>query len=299
MKENKANILGYLAITLWAFAPVIVAYSDDVPEFLFTSLTHFICFLTLSVKWISNKTNPIPFFTKYPKVLLLTTLGISGFTISYVFSMRLVESPVETTLIVAIWPTVAVLATCLLPENKTKPEYILGSIIAFIGVTILLAKPEELRFNLSIGQAIAFLGVLIWVLYSVGIRLFKEQPSDIVTIAFLISAIITFLLHVAFEEKQSIGQFGMMIVLAYGISSALAYYFWDITMKFGNTQLLNISSNALPLLSTILLIIFGQADITTAVFLSAFLIVLGALWAAKEDVKKIITKKKDTPPTLL
>ena len=59
-----------------------------------------------------------------------------------------------------------------------------------------------------------------------------------------------------------------------------AFYTWDHGVKHGDIQLLGAASYAAPLLSTFVLILFGEAQATSTLLLSAALITTGAALAA-------------------
>ncbi len=73
-----------------------------------------------------------------------------------------------------------------------------------------------------------------------------------------------------------------MIALGLG-PVGLAFYVWDLGVKFGNIQLLGVASYAAPLLSTIVLVLAGIAEPTWTLFLAAILISGGALLAATAE----------------
>jgi drug/metabolite transporter (DMT)-like permease len=65
-----------------------------------------------------------------------------------------------------------------------------------------------------------------------------------------------------------------------------AFFVWDYGTKHGNIQVLGALSYAAPLLSTLILIAFGQAAATWQVALACLLIVFGAVLASKEMLKR-------------
>ena len=65
-----------------------------------------------------------------------------------------------------------------------------------------------------------------------------------------------------------------------------AFFTWDYGTKHGDIQVLGALAYAAPLISTILLIVFGQGEATPAVALGCALIVGGAVLASKEMFRR-------------
>ena len=64
----------------------------------------------------------------------------------------------------------------------------------------------------------------------------------------------------------------------------LAFYVWDYGVKNGDIQILGASSYAAPLLSTLILIIFGFGELSVRIGLSCLLITGGAVLVARDMV---------------
>ena len=62
----------------------------------------------------------------------------------------------------------------------------------------------------------------------------------------------------------------------------LAFFLWDIGVKRGDLPVLGAASYAAPLLSTIVLIVAGQAEATWLIGLASVLITGGAILAARD-----------------
>jgi drug/metabolite transporter (DMT)-like permease len=74
-----------------------------------------------------------------------------------------------------------------------------------------------------------------------------------------------------------------LAVLGLGLGPVgLAFYVWDYGVKHGDIQVLGASSYAAPLLSTLVLIATGFADLTWVVAAACLLITGGAVLAAKD-----------------
>jgi drug/metabolite transporter (DMT)-like permease len=86
-------------------------------------------------------------------------------------------------------------------------------------------------------------------------------------------------------------------ILALGIFPVgLAFYAWDRGVKFGDIRALGAASYAAPLLSTILLVVFGYAEPRWSLGLATILISLGGVVAAKD---MFVRRKPRLPETNL
>ena len=72
-------------------------------------------------------------------------------------------------------------------------------------------------------------------------------------------------------------------VLALGVGPVgLAFFVWDYGVKRGDIKALGALSYMAPLISTLLLILFGKAQATISVAVACLLIVGGAVLAARD-----------------
>jgi len=257
------------------------------PTLLLIAGVQLFCFLTLSIKWIKKKENPIHYIKKYPLILLFTVIGILSNYLFFVYALRLVPE-IEASLINYLWPMFTVFFSALLPDHKLRSYHILGVILGFTGIVILIWNPELLSINFSLGQAIALLGAVLWAIYSIITRYFKETPSDLVTITFFINFWIMLFAHLLFEERWVINQNDLFFVMLLGVTAGIAYYYWDKGMKIGNIQFIATAANFTPLFSTMFLIGFGVTTYTNNIALATILILTGTLISSKETILALI-----------
>ena len=79
------------------------------------------------------------------------------------------------------------------------------------------------------------------------------------------------------------GAMAWFAILGLGLGPVgLAFFVWDYGTKHGNIQALGASAYLAPLLSTLILIVFGKAEPTSSLLIACFLIVVGAVLASKD-----------------
>jgi drug/metabolite transporter (DMT)-like permease len=99
----------------------------------------------------------------------------------------------------------------------------------------------------------------------------------------LATAALALLCHALLETWVAPTATEWLALLALGLGPVgLAFFVWDFGVKRGNIKALGGFSYATPLLSTLLLIVTGRAELTLAVALACLLIVGGAVLSARE-----------------
>ncbi len=138
------------------------------------------------------------------------------------------------------------------------------------------------------GYGAAFLCAFTWSGYSLLTRRFEAVSTDVVTGFCLATSALSFLCHLALEttvwpangsEWAAVIGLGLLPVGA-------AFYAWDYGVKNGDIQILGAASYAAPLLSTLILTLFGFAEPSLRIGLACLLITGGAMLAAKEMIRR-------------
>lgn len=137
------------------------------------------------------------------------------------------------------------------------------------------------------GMGLAFLCALTWAVYSLASRRLACVPSEAVTVYCLATAVLSGVAHLALETTVApVGVWGWISVVLLGIGPlGLAFFTWDIGMKRGDIQVLGVASYAAPLLSTLALVVAGQAEATPQLIAAAAMITGGAALAARASLK--------------
>jgi drug/metabolite transporter (DMT)-like permease len=80
-----------------------------------------------------------------------------------------------------------------------------------------------------------------------------------------------------------------LVILALGIGPVgVAFFAWDYGTKQGNVSLLGTLSYAAPVLSTLLLVIFGRAAASISLLAACVLVTMGAWVATRTASPKVI-----------
>ena len=292
MTERNSPLLGNLsgisALFLWASTALFLSYCNSVPPLLLTALSLLIGFFTFLIIWIVQKEKIVKNFQFPFIIILLAVFGIGGYRLLYFLSMHFVPV-IEASLINYLWPAMIVLFSHFLPNEKLKWFHIVGTIIGFTGVCVLLSPDMNFLTGFSFGHILALLAALTWSIYSVISKKTKRYSSKVVPISFFISGTV-FLTISYFSESwhNSISTTHYVPILFLGIASGVGYFLWDIGMKHGNIKLLGIGSFFVPLISTLLLILFNKAEPEGHILIATALIVFSAIIASKDKIQEIL-----------
>ena len=279
------TLIGFGAVMLWSLLAVMTAASGSVPPFQLLAMTFAVGSLASMALW--------PFRPGAAKALrqpavawLVGVGGLFGYHFLYFTALRNAP-PVEAGLLNYLWPMLIVLFSALLPGESLRWHHLAGAAIALSGAVIVVAGGSDglaIRAEYAFGYGSALLAAIFWAAYSVLSRRLANVPTDAVTGFCLATALLSCICHLALETTVwPAVAMEWLAVIGLGLGPVgLAFYAWDIGVKRGDIQVLGAASYAAPLLSTLLLVVFGYASLTPAILVAGLLITLGALLAARD-----------------
>jgi len=279
---SRPTTIGLGAIGIWSTLALFTAMTGAMPPFLTTA----ICFALGGLVIVS----PAIWRREWAKLLpslpafLLGLYGPFGDTVIYFAALKLAP-PAEANLIHYLWPLLIVLFAALLPGGRLRLPHLLGALMG-LGALLLLVG-GKLGSTTSdtawFGYGLALLGAFVWASYSVLSRLVVSSSTESLGVTILISSVLAFLLHRAFETPyEAWTSTNLLGLLGLGLGSqGLALISWDIGMKRGDVSFLGVASYATPVLSTVLLVVFGYAAAGWGLAAACTLIVCGAMIARK------------------
>jgi len=279
MTSRTATLIGFCAILLWSTLALFTAMSGRVPPFQLVAMTFVIGgLLILTITALRGQLSRI---RPTPASFALGLYGPFGDTALYYAAVKTAPAA-EANLIHYLWPLLIVLFTALLPGGGLKPRHLVGALIGLVATGLLVSGGLGSGGGLALGHVLAALGAFVWASYSVASRRFANVPSESLCVTMLGCAIPALACHLAFETTLwSLTSIEWSGVLGLGLGSiGLAFVVWDIGMKQGDVALLGVASYAAPVLSTLVLVLFGYAAASWLLAASCALIVAGALVAS-------------------
>ncbi|NBB48268.1 EamA family transporter [Rhizobium sp. CRIBSB] len=281
--KTKATLIGFTAILMWSFLALMTAASGTMPPFQLSAITFAIGSLPGILLFIARPER-LKALRQPPKVWLAGVGGLFGYHFLYFTALRNAPA-VEAGLIAYLWPLLIVVGSALLPGEKLRWHHIVGALCGLAGTVLIVAK-NGLAFDpaYGLGYFTAFLCAFTWAAYSLVSRKFDAVSTDVVTGFCLATSLLSLVCHLLLETTvwpDTTSQWLAVVGLGL-LPVGLAFYVWDYGVKNGDIQILGASSYAAPLLSTLILIIFGFGDISVRIGLSCLLITGGAVLAARD-----------------
>lgn len=285
MTGSRATAIGFVAVLLWSLLALFTVGSAPTPPLLLNAL----CFGiggVVGLVWAAASGNLGALRGVSFKVYLFGTLGLFGYHLLYFTALRLAPAA-EAGLIAYLWPLLIVVMSSLLPGEKLQAGHVIGAALGFCGAALIITGGGTGFSSAHLpGYALALLAAFVWSSYSVISRLVASAPTASVAVFCLATSVLALPLHLMFEETiLPDTTVGWAAILGLGLGPVgAAFYVWDIGVKHGDIQLLGTSSYAAPLLSTLILVLFGVAAPSLTLLWAAILITGGAALAARASV---------------
>ena len=296
---RRATLIGGIAVLLWALLALFTTGADGIPPFQLLAMTFAVAFTVSAVVLISKGRSTWARLRQPPAVWLLGVGGLFGYHFFYFVALANAP-PVDASLIAYLWPLLIVVFSALLPGEQLRWFHLAGALMGLAGAVLLVTDGGRVALQPAYlpGYLAAVACALTWSGYSVLNRRFGEVPTDVVGGFCGAVAILALLCHLLLEQTvvPDGGQWLAVIGLGLGPVGA-AFFVWDYGTKHGNIQVLGALSYAAPLLSTLLLIGFGQAEASWIVAVACGLIVGGALLASRELLRRPRINSPSAPVT--
>lgn len=286
MNRSRATLTGIGAILLWALLALFTDATGTIPPLQLTAMSFCVAFLLAIGVWTARKENPLRRLKAPVAAWILGVCGLFGYHAVYFLALK-TAPVVDASLIAYLWPLLIVLFSAMLPGERLRWYHLAGAMMGFAGAILIVAGRGVSFDSLSFGYFAAAACALIWSGYSVINRRFSAVPTDVVGGFCAVTAILAGTTHLLFETSLwplSGGQWLAVIALGAGPVGG-AFFLWDHGTKHGDIRILGAAAYLAPLLSTLVLIGAGAAELTWPIALACLLITGGAALAAKEMLR--------------
>jgi drug/metabolite transporter (DMT)-like permease len=292
--KTRATLIGFTAILMWSFLALMTAASGTMPPFQLSAITFAIGSLPGIITFIL-KPERIRQLRQPVKVWLTGVIGLFGYHFLYFTALRNAPA-VEAGLIAYLWPLLIVVGSALLPGERLRWYHVVGALAGLAGTVLIVAK-NGIDFDpaYGFGYLAAFLCAFTWAGYSLITRRFEAVSTDVVTGFCLATSILSALCHLGLETTvwpENLPQWAAVVGLGI-FPVGLAFYAWDHGVKNGDIQILGASSYAAPLLSTLILTLFGFAEPSLRIAIACVLITGGAILAAQDMIRRSAKAEAD------
>jgi drug/metabolite transporter (DMT)-like permease len=288
MNKTLSTLIGFGAILTWAFLALLSTAAGPIPPFQLAAMAFFLGGMVGVASWVFRP-HALSSLRQPWQVWALGVGGLCIYHCAYFFAIQSAP-PVEVSLIAYLWPLLIVVFASFLPGERLRWYHGVGVVLGLVGAIAIITKGGSISLagGLMRGHFLALFCAFVWSAYSVLSRRFGQVPVDVVAGYCLITAAVTFVLHLGLETTvwpQSFSQWAAIVVLG-TIPLGAGFYAWDCGCKHGDIMVLGALSYAAPLLSVIFLLVFGYGVFHWSIALACGLIVAGALIAAKDMVFK-------------
>ena len=283
--KTKATLIGFSAILMWSLLALFTAASGTMPPFQLSA----ICFAIGSVPGLIVlvlKPARLALLKQPAKVWIVGIAGLFGYHFLYFTALRNAPA-VEAGLVAYLWPLLIVVGSALLPGERLRWHHVAGAVLGLAG-TILIVARNGVQFDqaYALGYGAALACAFTWAAYSLLTRRFEAVSTDVVTGFCLATSVLSLLCHLGLETTvwpQAATQWLAIVGLGL-LPVGAAFYAWDHGVKNGNIQLLGVASYAAPVLSTLVLVVFGFAEPSLRIALACLFVTGGAVLAARDVI---------------
>jgi len=276
------TLIGFTAIVLWGALALFTSLTGGlIPPFQLMAMTFTIAFALMLVRWLKQGHMGLRYIRQPLPAWLLMVGAYFGYHFCYF--LALASAPVvEASLIAYLWPLLIVLFAALLPGERLLAKHFAGAVLALFGCYLIVGQGgAEFNWQYLNGYLLALVCAFIWSGFSVASRFIKHVPTDAVGWFCLATALLALFAHLQLEQTVwplTSLQWAGVIGLGLG-PVGIAFFTWDHGVKHGNLPLLGVLAYAAPLISVVLLVLFGQAMASWNIAFACVLIVGGSLLA--------------------
>lgn len=291
--RRRATLIGFGAVPLWALLAPLTVAAGTVPPFLMTGLAFAVA---ASMGFLIQAARGAPLaacLARRPAAWLAGAGGLFGFHALYFLALRLAP-PVEAGLIVYLWPLFIVLFSALLPGARLRPRHVLGALMGLLGAALLIARDGLALGGFGAGYLVALAAAFVWTGYSLlNAREGAGAGSAAVVGYCAATSLLALLCHALFEPTVWPSGAGWLAVLGLGLGPVgAAFFLWDHGTRHGDVRALGASAYLAPLLSTLILVAFGQGEPGWRLAAACLLIVGGAALASGD----VLRRRGPVPP---
>ena len=291
MLKVKGTLIGFTAILMWSLLALMTTASGLMPPFQLSAITFAIGSLP-GVLLLAARPQRLALLKQPAKVWLIGIGGLFGYHFLYFTALRNAPA-VEAGLIAYLWPLFIVVGSALLPGERLRWYHLAGA-LAGLGGTAAIVSRSGISFDSGhlVGYGAAFLCAFTWSGYSLLTRRFEAVSTDVVTGFCLATSVLSLICHLGLEATvwPANGTEWLAVVGLGLLPVGAAFYAWDYGVKNGDIQILGAASYAAPLLSTLILTLFGFAEPSLRIGLACLLITGGAVLAARDMIFRSRTR---------
>ena len=160
-----------------------------------------------------------------------------------------------------LWPTMILVFSVIVLRRRARPEILgPGILVSLAGILLAVAVSVggwarlcEGISGVPLSFAIGLIAAVLWGLYSVLARIFRQTVSSGAVAIFLFAAGLVALVLTRGAWSEAVWSARAVLAALYMalLPNSLAYWLWDVGMRDGDVATLGSISNLIPVLSTV------------------------------------------------
>ena len=275
---RNATLAGLLAILLWSSLALLTVATTGLPPFQVLAIAFAVAGVLGLLRAVARGRSGWAELRQPASALALSTTALFGYHALYFIALKRAPA-VEANLLNYMWPLLIVVFAGFLPGVRIRRLQWVGTLMGLAAAVLLVTGGNRLDVSASHlpGYLAALAAAVIWAGYSVLNRRHAQVPSAAITVACLLVASLGAVAHLLFEHSVAPTPVQWLALLAMGAGpTGAAFWLWDTGTKHGDIALLGSLSYLAPLLSTVLLVLSGQAQAQPVQALALLLLLAGA-----------------------
>lgn len=287
---DKSTLAGMAAIILWSTTVALArSISEQVGPLTTIAAVYTIGGLLLLIKEFSLKERSFrDLQISPPRHFFICGSLFLIYTISLFMGLGLASDRLQTLeigLINYLWTALTILFSIVFFQISFR--WFLGpaTLLAIAGIALVVTQGTKISLNSFFANlldnptayALGMMAALTWGLYSNLTRfLAGARQENSVPFFILITGVVLMLIRFAVRETSAIHPAVVIEILFLGVSTALAYVFWDLAMRKGNATLVATCAYLTPLLSTIVSCLYLRMLPGLQLWIGCLLIIAGS-----------------------
>ncbi len=278
---SPATLAGCGALVLWAFLALLSRLAAGIPPLQLTAMGFAVGgAIGLAVVLARGRGAAL---RQEPLAWLHGVGGLFGYHALYFLAFALAPA-VEVNLINYLWPLLIVLLAAPIRGMRLGPARLAGVGLGFAGCLLIVGPGASFPPEAIPGFLAALGCAVVWSVYSVtaGTPRLASVPTEAVAGFCLATAALAVLLHLVFERTVAPSLVEWLAILGLGLGPVgAAFFLWDVGMKRGDPRLLGTLAYAVPVASTILLILAGAGEPSLRIAAATLMVAGGGFIAAR------------------
>lgn len=296
MKKSIYNILLFLpallTVIIWGSTFLVSKNILDAGIHPVTLMTLRFGLAYLILVFATNQSIPFTLnYQSFKRESLFLLLGISGGSLYFIveyFSLKL-TSAVNVGLISATVPILSTGISLIFGLVKVNYKYYIGSLIAFIGVAVVIFNGSWSLKISFFGDCLAIISSLLWAIYTVVLNLLGNRYSEaMITRRLFFYAFITIigysLYKVEYSELIVLTETSIYISVLYlaVVASCICMYLWNVSINNIGLIKTNNFLYLLPVFTLLTSLLFAQNEVTIYSIIGTISIISGIYISDKQ-----------------